>query len=831
MRKKRIGRIAVDLMIVIAFVLQSVVPASAAEIPYDDMISGDSITAGEEAVVEDEILQSGSVEVEQEEEEIVTEEELPEENYELELIDDYGEDNAIEISSGMDEDMYEALFVEAGEIRKYASASLISMTKKEYLEKVDSFINDPQWSDGTKWGSGKPHQIGSWSSSGCAGYAHDFVCYVYGRDGSFDTYGEKITSIDEIKTGDVIWITTPKNSYEHYFVVLERNGNNLKTAEGNHFNTSGNDVRIANAGYQIISDKEPYIYMNDLEVETGRCGFKVGYRFANITGNSPNPDDEMDEPLDRIKDYEKGEYAIVSALSLEKTGKITKDAIVMDVDKDIIYPEKELNSKTTLFEFERLDNGFYQILDADSGDAIYVEDASKKEKAEILIDECDESETASNWTFDEFKPDQFLIDNKHSALSITVNGGRSKIWQMDEYPRNDDDEDAQIWLFVSPDTPEIKTSEIPDSKVGQKYSKTLVLKSDCDERLALEWGLTSDSGQMPAGLSISKAGVISGTPTKAGNYKIKVYAETAFGRSTAAYNIAITDTSTVPVSSVTLNKTTAELKVGDTVTLSANVLPTNATNPKVSWKSNKTGVATVDNNGKVTAVSEGEATITAASTDGSNKSASCKITVTETMPAGIAIKAGKITGQAGKTVSVPVSISGNTGIGGFQMTVSYDEALTLTGIEKGSLLSSGTFNSDAKTGLIQWYTSDKAVRDNGVLFTLIFSVKTGTAAGDYPVNISLKDGLKANITDENSTILDVTFISGTVSVKKIIKGDVTHDGEVAIGDVVKVARAVSGSATLTNDEKAAADVTGDGEVAIGDVVKIARYVEGSVTEL
>ncbi len=65
----------------------------------------------------------------------------------------------------------------------------------------------------------------------------------------------------------------------------------------------------------------------------------------------------------------------------------------------------------------------------------------------------------------------------------------------------------------------------------------------------------------------------------------------------------------------------------------------------------------------------------------------------------------------------------------------------------------------------------------------------------------------------------------------IIKGDVTGDGVVAIGDVVKVARAVAGTAELTEEEKEAADVTGDNTVAIGDVVKIARFVEGSITRL
>ena len=62
-------------------------------------------------------------------------------------------------------------------------------------------------------------------------------------------------------------------------------------------------------------------------------------------------------------------------------------------------------------------------------------------------------------------------------------------------------------------------------------------------------------------------------------------------------------------------------------------------------------------------------------------------------------------------------------------------------------------------------------------------------------------------------------------------GDVTGDGEIAMGDVVKLARAVAGYTTLTPQEKTLGDVTGDGEIAMGDVVKLARYVAGYISSL
>lgn len=84
----------------------------------------------------------------------------------------------------------------------------------------------------------------------------------------------------------------------------------------------------------------------------------------------------------------------------------------------------------------------------------------------------------------------------------------------------------------------------------------------------------------------------------------------------------------VSVTGVSLDKTSAELKVGDTLTLTAAVEPANATNKNVSWSSSDVKVATVEN-GTVTAVAVGTADITVKTADG-GKEASCTITVKKT---------------------------------------------------------------------------------------------------------------------------------------------------------------------------------------------------------
>lgn len=84
---------------------------------------------------------------------------------------------------------------------------------------------------------------------------------------------------------------------------------------------------------------------------------------------------------------------------------------------------------------------------------------------------------------------------------------------------------------------------------------------------------------------------------------------------------------TVAVTGVTLDKSTAKLtEKGQTVDLTATVAPENATNKNVIFETSNEKVATVDGNGKVTAVANGKATITVTTEDG-EKTATCEVTV------------------------------------------------------------------------------------------------------------------------------------------------------------------------------------------------------------
>ena len=85
-------------------------------------------------------------------------------------------------------------------------------------------------------------------------------------------------------------------------------------------------------------------------------------------------------------------------------------------------------------------------------------------------------------------------------------------------------------------------------------------------------------------------------------------------------------TVTVPVTNVTLDTDAITLEINGTQKLVATIVPANATNQKVTWKSDKQEIATVDQEGTVTGVADGVANVTVETEDG-KKVATCAVTV------------------------------------------------------------------------------------------------------------------------------------------------------------------------------------------------------------
>ena len=117
-----------------------------------------------------------------------------------------------------------------------------------------------------------------------------------------------------------------------------------------------------------------------------------------------------------------------------------------------------------------------------------------------------------------------------------------------------------------------------------------------------------------------------GKVTAKGNGTATITAKTTDGTNLSK---TCTVTVTTPVTGVSVSPTTLTLNVGGTYTLSKTISPSDASNKNVTWSTSNTGVATVDSNGKVTAVARGTCTITCTSSYSSSYKATCAVTVNQ----------------------------------------------------------------------------------------------------------------------------------------------------------------------------------------------------------
>ena len=121
---------------------------------------------------------------------------------------------------------------------------------------------------------------------------------------------------------------------------------------------------------------------------------------------------------------------------------------------------------------------------------------------------------------------------------------------------------------------------------------------------------------------VSASGLV--TARSEGEAKIRAAATDGSDEYAVCY---VTVTGKAKVTGITLDRTSAEVKRGEKLTLNVTVSPSYASNKKVVWKSANTKIATVDANGSVTAKAPGRTKITVTSSENSSYQASCTVTV------------------------------------------------------------------------------------------------------------------------------------------------------------------------------------------------------------
>ena len=218
-------------------------------------------------------------------------------------------------------------------------------------------------------------------------------------------------------------------------------------------------------------------------------------------------------------------------------------------------------------------------------------------------------------------------------------------------------------------------------------------------------------------------------------------------------------TVTVPTGSVTLDKTTLSLAIGETATLTATVKPDDATDKNVAWASSDESVAKVAN-GKVTAVKAGKATITAKC---GGKTAECAVTVT--VPTGsVTLDKTSLFLAVGETAQLTATVKPDDATDKNVVWTSSDESVSKVDNGKVTAVKAGKAMITAKCG---GKTAECAVT---------VTAPTGSVTLDK-TSLSLAVGetvqLTATVKPDDATDKNVAWTSSDESVATVANGMVT----------------------------------------------------------
>ena len=211
--------------------------------------------------------------------------------------------------------------------------------------------------------------------------------------------------------------------------------------------------------------------------------------------------------------------------------------------------------------------------------------------------------------------------------------------------------------------------------------------------------------------------------------------------------------------------------------LTATVLPQDSAFQDVTWKSSNTNIATVDEDGTVTAVGSGTCKITATTKDGYNSVGTCEVLVD--------IKTEEI---------------------------SMDKT-SYTFSKAGSVKLTATVSPKEASKNLKWSSSDEKVakvNNDGTV--------TAVGSGTCKITVETTDG--TNLSASCSITSNITYI----------RGDITRDGKVDMEDVYTAMKRLA-RGTLSDEDKLIVEVTNDGRVDMEDIYKMLKYIARKITVL
>lgn len=185
-----------------------------------------------------------------------------------------------------------------------------------------------------------------------------------------------------------------------------------------------------------------------------------------------------------------------------------------------------------------------------------------------------------------------------------------------------------------------------------------VMTLDMGQSQTLQWQFNPSNSQYGTTVSFSSSNINVADVDFNGKVTARGAGTATITATTNYFTTATCDVTVNPMlaSSISLNQSAITLPVSSTQTLTATVLPANTSDKTVTWSSSDESIATVNANGLVTAVSQGLATITATTNDGSNLSASCNVNVTQVSANAIQLDKTEVEMSKGQSIKLTATI-------------------------------------------------------------------------------------------------------------------------------------------------------------------------------
>lgn len=316
--------------------------------------------------------------------------------------------------------------------------------------------------------------------------------------------------------------------------------------------------------------------------------------------------------------------------------------------------------------------------------------------------------------------------------------------------------------------------------------------------------------------------------------KTSVISRTASADVSGTGYFALIDSNAAPedgneVTGIKLNRSSAELKAGGRLQLSATVEPATAANKSVSWSSSDERIATVDGKGVVTAVSAGSAKITATTYNG--LSASCSVTVTgsqeppatdETVQTNAALHANNAAAGSGAS-AFSLSLSQASRIATVEVTFETStDQIKVTGQNGFSTI--GDVKAEEKDGSYTCTAVLAYLNGNKELFSGTGTQVIAQISVDADKATLKVTDLKVAGWDEDETVLwgKVNGISpDEATFEGSLSYDVNGDGAVDLKDITEAQkhyRAAEGDEEW--DEASRCDFVADGVISVDDFIEI-----------